>query len=83
MACLFLQIFTGWVNRFANAGDAAIEIAENTALRVSVLSLVHDCNNQLKISKLLKCGYCLMYLIVIRTVCLFQRPVEGVCLETL
>ncbi|XVF09932.1 hypothetical protein REPUB_Repub07fG0139800 [Reevesia pubescens] len=24
----------GWVNRFANAGDAAIEIAENTALRL-------------------------------------------------
>lgn len=23
----------GWVNRFANAGDAAIEIAENTAVR--------------------------------------------------
>ncbi|CAJ2658996.1 unnamed protein product [Trifolium pratense] len=26
---------TGWVNRFANAGDTAMEIAGNTALRVS------------------------------------------------
>jgi hypothetical protein len=25
---------TGWVNRFANAGDAAMEIAGNTAFRV-------------------------------------------------
>ncbi|KAK4431447.1 hypothetical protein Salat_0906800 [Sesamum alatum] len=25
---------TGWVNRFANAGDTAIEIAENTAYRL-------------------------------------------------
>jgi hypothetical protein len=25
---------TGWVNRFANAGDAAMEVAGNTALRV-------------------------------------------------
>lgn len=25
----------GWVNRFANAGDTAMEVAENTALRVS------------------------------------------------
>jgi hypothetical protein len=26
---------TGWVNRFANAGDTAMEVAGNTALRVS------------------------------------------------
>ena len=25
---------TGWVNRFANAGDTAMEVAGNTALRV-------------------------------------------------
>ncbi|KAK8934200.1 hypothetical protein KSP39_PZI014805 [Platanthera zijinensis] len=25
---------TAWVNRFANAGDAAFEAAENTAIRV-------------------------------------------------
>ena len=24
----------GWVNRFANAGDAALEVAGNTAVRV-------------------------------------------------
>ncbi|XVE64271.1 hypothetical protein DITRI_Ditri07aG0087400 [Diplodiscus trichospermus] len=30
---LGVQKLPGWVNRFANAGDAAIEIAENTALR--------------------------------------------------
>lgn len=28
--------FTGWVNRFANAGDTAVEIAETTAVRVSI-----------------------------------------------
>ena len=26
---------TGWANRFANAGDTVIEIAESTALQVS------------------------------------------------
>ena len=26
--------FAGWVNRFAHAGDAAVEIAGNTAYRV-------------------------------------------------
>ncbi|XWS50464.1 hypothetical protein CRYUN_Cryun12cG0089800 [Craigia yunnanensis] len=31
---LGVQKLPGWVNRFANAGDAAIEIAENTALRL-------------------------------------------------
>ncbi|MBA0684646.1 hypothetical protein Goari_026223 [Gossypium aridum] len=32
---LILTIFeTGWVNRFANAGDTAIEIAERTAFRL-------------------------------------------------
>lgn len=48
---LVLSIFvTGWVNRFANAGDTAIEIAENTALRVRFPSLFRDCHNLLKIS---------------------------------
>lgn len=51
---------TGWVNRFANAGDAAMEVAGNTALRVrcssAILFFVHGqhyistmsifCNNQ-------------------------------------
>jgi len=27
---------TGWVNRFANAGDTAMEVAGNTALRVRI-----------------------------------------------
>ncbi|MFQ6631011.1 hypothetical protein Gotur_009294 [Gossypium turneri] len=36
---LGVQKLPGWVNRFANAGDAAIEIAENTALRVVALKL--------------------------------------------
>lgn len=41
-----LTIFvTGWVNRFANAGDAAIEIAENTAVRVRFPPLVRDCKS--------------------------------------
>lgn len=31
--------FTAWVNRFANAGDAALEVAETTALRVSCSSV--------------------------------------------
>ncbi|KAE8719722.1 putative receptor-like protein kinase [Hibiscus syriacus] len=31
---LGVQKLPGWVNRFANAGDAAIEIAETTALRL-------------------------------------------------
>ncbi|XWS61220.1 hypothetical protein CRYUN_Cryun07bG0107000 [Craigia yunnanensis] len=31
---LGVQKLPGWVNRFANAGDTAIEIAENTALRL-------------------------------------------------
>ncbi|KAL4363219.1 hypothetical protein GQ457_04G013170 [Hibiscus cannabinus] len=31
---LGVQKLPGWVNRFANAGDAAIEIAENTAIRL-------------------------------------------------
>ncbi|KAK6250629.1 hypothetical protein QUC31_008188 [Theobroma cacao] len=31
---LGVQKLPGWVNRFANAGDAAIEIAENTAVRL-------------------------------------------------
>lgn len=31
-----LMIFVlGWVNRFANAGDTAMEVAGNTALKVS------------------------------------------------
>lgn len=29
------HFITGWVNRFANAGDTAMEVAGNTALRVS------------------------------------------------
>ncbi|KAJ9679517.1 hypothetical protein PVL29_021439 [Vitis rotundifolia] len=33
----------GWVNRFANAGDAAMEVAGNTALRTSQ---DRDCNSQ-------------------------------------
>lgn len=28
---------TGWVNRFANAGDTAVEIAGNTAYRVRLI----------------------------------------------
>ena len=31
-SCRFFT--TGWVNRFANAGDIAMEVAGNTALRV-------------------------------------------------
>uniref|UniRef100_A0A2P2JU90 PPPDE domain-containing protein n=2 Tax=Rhizophora mucronata TaxID=61149 RepID=A0A2P2JU90_RHIMU len=31
---LGVQKLPGWVNRFANAGDAALEVAGNTALRV-------------------------------------------------
>lgn len=27
---------TGWVNRFANAGDAAMEVAETTATKVGL-----------------------------------------------
>lgn len=34
------EAFTAWVNRFANAGDAAMEIAGNTALRVSYWSFL-------------------------------------------
>lgn len=30
-------LVSGWVNRFANAGDTAVEIAGNTAFRVRVL----------------------------------------------
>lgn len=33
-----LLICTGWVNRFANAGDTAVEIAGTTAYRVSIIS---------------------------------------------
>lgn len=35
MACILTASFTGWVNRFAHAGDAAMEVAGNTAERVS------------------------------------------------
>ena len=31
---ILIAFVTGWVNRFANAGDAAMEVAGNTALRV-------------------------------------------------
>lgn len=49
---LILTIFvTGWVNRFANAGDTAIEIAENTAFKVRFCSLVHGLHNLLKKKK--------------------------------
>ena len=27
----------GWINRFANAGDAALEVAETTAMKVYIL----------------------------------------------
>ncbi|XP_039024468.1 deubiquitinase DESI2-like [Hibiscus syriacus] len=37
-----VQKLPGWVNRFANAGDAAIEISETTALRASDHSSVND-----------------------------------------
>lgn len=30
-------LVVGWVNRFANAGDAALEVAGNTAVRVRFL----------------------------------------------
>ncbi|KAL6006749.1 hypothetical protein ACLOJK_032243 [Asimina triloba] len=33
-----LEILEGWVNRFANAGDAAMEVAGNTALRLHLVS---------------------------------------------
>lgn len=32
--CNKISFVTGWVNRFANAGDTAVEIAGNTAYRV-------------------------------------------------
>lgn len=35
--------FLGWVNRFANAGDTAVEIAEATAMRVSIIYV--QCNH--------------------------------------
>lgn len=34
MSSPFPGFLTGWVNRFAHAGDAAVEIAGNTAYRV-------------------------------------------------
>lgn len=34
---------TGWVNRFANAGDAALEVAGNTALRVRCCAISYSC----------------------------------------
>lgn len=38
----FVSLFTGWVNRFAHAGDTALEVAETTAMRVGLsLSLSH------------------------------------------
>lgn len=32
-----VYLVVGWVNRFANAGDAALEVAGNTAVRVRFL----------------------------------------------
>lgn len=34
LSCELLLFMTGWVNRFANAGDIAMEVAGNTALTV-------------------------------------------------
>lgn len=33
---VLMASLTGWVNRFANAGDTAVELAGNTAFRVSI-----------------------------------------------
>lgn len=35
---LCLSTLTGWVNRFAHAGDTALEVAETTAMRVGSFS---------------------------------------------
>lgn len=35
-----ISSFTAWINRFANAGDAALEVAENTANRVGMLTFL-------------------------------------------
>lgn len=45
---ILIAFVTGWVNRFANAGDAAIEVAGNTALRVRDCSLICSCQNLLE-----------------------------------
>lgn len=37
---IFDYFLTGWVNRFANAGDAAIEIVGSTAYRVRFFSFI-------------------------------------------
>lgn len=43
---LYNNMLTGWVNRFANAGDTAVEIAENTAFRVSSFKLLYILNHK-------------------------------------
>jgi hypothetical protein len=45
---ILIAFVTGWVNRFANAGDAAMEVAGNTALRVRDCSLICSCQNLLE-----------------------------------
>jgi hypothetical protein len=38
---LILSIkLAGWVNRFANAGDTAVVVAENTAVKVRVVYII-------------------------------------------
>ncbi|KAJ4880383.1 dentin sialophosphoprotein-related [Raphanus sativus] len=41
----------GWVNRFANDGDAALEVAEDTKMRVGSLSCFYLCNLTVKEAK--------------------------------
>lgn len=48
--CELLRLVTGWVNRFANAGDTAVEIAGNTAYRVRYQS--HSVNSFVNLAHL-------------------------------
>ncbi|PNX73272.1 hypothetical protein L195_g029171 [Trifolium pratense] len=48
---------TGWVNRFANAGDTAMEVAGNTALRL--------CDMEPRYLKIAKASVEYLYLIPI------------------
>lgn len=44
--CLLIVFITGWVNRFAHAGDAAMEVAGNTAVKVGFSSANSKCHYQ-------------------------------------
>lgn len=56
-----IAFITGWVNRFAHAGDAAMEVAGNTAVRVSYLlqNAQCGCSSRFVIANIISVSYSL------------------------